>query len=80
MDANKEKAKEKDFPYYTVRFSSIENHKCCFCGKDYNGYGNSTWGCWSPIEEKAFKGEKMRCCDECNMIIVVPTRMEITDK
>lgn len=55
---------------------NIEKCKCCFCGKEYRSYGNSTWGCWSPIEEKAFKGEKMRCCDECNINIVVPTRLE----
>jgi len=49
---------------------------CCFCGELFEGMGNSTWGCWSPVEEKQFTGEKMRCCDKCNASIVVPTRLE----
>lgn len=52
------------------------NHTCCFCGKPFKMYGNSTWGCWSPIEEQFYKGEEMRCCDECNANIVVPQREE----
>ena len=37
--------------------------KCSFCGKEIVGYGNST----SPLE-----GHK--CCDECNIKIVMPVR------
>lgn len=51
---------------------------CCFCGRDMTndrGWGNSTWGCWSPEEEADNKGERARCCDKCNAKIVIPCRM-----
>lgn len=48
---------------------------CCFCGKKIDFYSsNSTWGCWSDEEEG--KGEKERCCNECNMFRVIPMRMQ----
>lgn len=47
---------------------------CCFCKKQIDGRGNSTWGCWSPEEEKAGEGEKRRCCDRCNRKIVIANR------
>ena len=59
-----------------MRKETRQENKCCFCGKPYRMYGNSTWGCWSPIEEIQYVGEKKRCCDECNLKIVVPTRLE----
>lgn len=31
-------------------------HKCCFCGKEFEGWGNNP----SPLKEKG------RCCDDCN--------------
>lgn len=37
--------------------------KCSLCGKEIVGYGNSP----SPLEGG-------RCCDECNMKIVMPVR------
>lgn len=40
--------------------------KCCFCGKDYLGYGNDI----SPI----MGFDNPFCCDECNRKIVIPTR------
>lgn len=48
--------------------------KCCFCDKEFEGYGNSTHGCWSDEEERAGNGEKLRCCDECNLKVVIPAR------
>lgn len=50
---------------------------CCFCRKPIpsNSWGNSTWGCWSEEEEKQNKGETARCCDGCNLHIVIPCRM-----
>lgn len=54
-----------------------DKSKCCFCGDDLNGRGNSTWGCWSPLEERILNaGERRRCCDKCNLDIVVPQRLE----
>ena len=48
-----------------TKISSI----CCFCHKDFLGYGNSTW----PIYFKE-DGEKNRCCNECNNTYVIPSR------
>ena len=44
---------------------------CCFCGKTFEGMGNSTW----PIYYKQ-DGEKHRCCDECNEKYVIPARKD----
>lgn len=38
--------------------------KCCICGKEIDGYGNSV----SPLN-----GSK--CCDDCNLRVVVPLRI-----
>ena len=38
---------------------------CVICGKAFDGYGNNA----DPVAD----GE---CCDECNMNIVVPARIE----
>lgn len=40
---------------------------CVFCGKEHEGYGNSCW----PI----YEDENIRCCDGCNLHIVVPERI-----
>lgn len=53
----------------------MSEKKCCFCGKTYVGWGNSTWGCWSEGEEVAGKGEHERCCDACNTRVVIPARI-----
>lgn len=36
---------------------------CSICGKNYEGYGNNA----QPVNNG-------RCCDECNITIVVPRR------
>lgn len=42
---------------------------CCFCGKECNDlYGNNPY----PVS----KNDKDRCCDFCNMTIVIPKRLE----
>lgn len=38
--------------------------KCCICGNDIKGYGNSPF----PIAGQA-------CCDECNNKVIVPYRV-----
>ena len=48
----------------------MEKFKCCLCGKEVEGYGNNP----SPIETQ---NEDDECCDECNLAIVIPTRMEL---
>lgn len=40
--------------------------KCCICGRPYVGHGNNAW----PIKEDG------RCCDACNMSVVIPARRE----
>ena len=37
---------------------------CCFCKKEIIGYGNNA----QPVRDG-------QCCDECNLSIVIPTRM-----
>lgn len=39
--------------------------KCSICGKTYKGYGNNA----EPVNDG-------RCCDECNVTIVVPRRIQ----
>ena len=53
--------------------------KCCICGKEIKGWGNSPDGAvWKTrdgkIEMPEFKAED-RCCDECNGAFVIPGRM-----
>ena len=44
----------------------LDNYKvCCICGKVFEGYGNDPW----PVREEG------RCCDDCNIKIVVPARI-----
>ena len=38
---------------------------CCICGKEIKGYGNNPW----PVKDKGL------CCDECNLEVVIPTRL-----
>lgn len=40
--------------------------KCHFCGKEIEGMGNS---CRGLIDDTS-----IRCCDECNMKIIIPAR------
>ena len=44
---------------------------CCFCGKELEGYGNSTW----PIYIDA-DGETNRCCSACNLKYVITARVQ----
>lgn len=38
---------------------------CCICQREYEGYGNNA----EPVAAG-------RCCDACNMSVVVPARLE----
>ena len=42
-------------------------YKCVLCEKTFSGYGNNA----QPITEG-------RCCDDCNLIKVIPKRLEDT--
>lgn len=42
---------------------------CCICGYKYVGYGNNA--------EPVAKG---RCCDDCNLGVVIPTRLMLISR
>lgn len=42
---------------------TAEKHICSICGEEYFGYGNNA----QPVNDG-------RCCDECNLNIVIPAR------
>jgi len=42
----------------------MEKYKCCLCKKEFEGYGNNA----EPIKIG-------KCCDDCNIKIVLPTRL-----
>ena len=47
--------------------------KCCFCGKEIEGYGNNPHPVGGYIGQGG--GADDRCCDECNSRIVIPVRL-----
>ena len=40
--------------------------KCVICNENIEGYGNNP----QPIKEEG------RCCDRCNITVVIPSRMK----
>ena len=44
---------------------SQEDKTCVICGKDYDGYGNNA----EPVADG-------KCCDDCNIKIVIPARLK----
>lgn len=40
---------------------------CSICGKSYEGYGNNA----IPVNPG-------RCCDHCNLHVVIPARIKLT--
>lgn len=46
------------------------NYKCVICGKVFTGWGNNP----EPVKHKG------RCCDECNINVVVPMRIRLMEK
>lgn len=47
--------------------SSVNTFRCCICGKEFIGYGNSPY----PIKDT---GE---CCEVCNYTKVIPQRQQL---
>jgi len=45
---------------------AVGKSRCCLCGREFDGYGNSAW----PVRPEG------RCCDECNFNKVLPARMD----
>jgi hypothetical protein len=48
----------------------MEKFICCLCDKEVEGYGNDP----SPIQTE---NENDECCDECNLVKVVPARINL---
>ena len=53
--------------------------KCCFCGKEIEGYGNNPEGAMKEDKEGNIIDCEYtyedRCCDECNMNYVIFGRL-----
>lgn len=47
----------------------MKKHICCLCDKEFEGYGNNPY----PISTN----ENDTCCNDCNMSVVIPARMEM---
>jgi DNA-directed RNA polymerase subunit RPC12/RpoP len=47
-----------------------DKKKCVICGKEFSGYGNNPW----PVKSRG------KCCDECNLNIVIPARLKMVKK
>ena len=46
-----------------------ETYICCLCGKEKEGFGNNPY----PLcKENDFES---RCCDDCNISLVIPARI-----
>lgn len=43
--------------------------QCCFCKKPLKGHGNDPY--------PADKSYGHKCCDECNLNIVIPKRLQL---
>lgn len=52
-----------------MKVNKIKKNICSICGKEYSGYGNNA----QPINDG-------RCCDVCNMLTVIPTRVKLIYK
>jgi hypothetical protein len=52
--------------------TDMKPNKCCFCGKEFFGWGNNPW--------PARKDYTAVCCNECNITVVIPARIEQVKK
>ena len=44
--------------------------KCVICGKPFYGFGNNP----APVKNTG------RCCDDCDLLVVIPTRIKLVLK
>ena len=54
--------------------------KCCICGQKIKGYGNNPDGALDWFGHKIEWTKNDRCCDECNLEIVIPDRVKASIK
>lgn len=52
--------------------------KCCICHKQIKKYGNNPFGALDLKNRPLKFGKYDRCCDECNLEIVIPGRILLT--
>lgn len=50
----------------------METQVCVICGKEFEGYGNNP----EPVKPSS----EGQCCDDCNMLYVIPARIEEAKK
>ena len=50
----------------------MEKHICCICGKEFEGWGNDP----APV----VMDENAKCCDACDLGVVVPARIKAMRK
>jgi DNA-directed RNA polymerase subunit RPC12/RpoP len=53
--------------YIVMQRCNMEEFICCLCGKTVREWPNDPWPVSMNVDAK--------CCDDCNMRIVVPVRM-----
>ena len=46
---------------------SEQTHKCCICGRTFNGWGNNP----HPVKDSG------RCCDACNHLVIAMRMAEM---
>lgn len=51
----------------------LQEKTCCICGKTFTGWGNNP----EPVMPYANETTRLvnRCCDDCNMSVVIPARI-----
>ena len=51
----------------------MEGYTCCICGRHFTDWGNDPW----PVN----MDDNAKCCDECDMTVVLQARLEqMSDK
>ena len=48
----------------------MEKYICCFCKKEFKDHGNNP----APLIRDTDKNPN-RCCDDCNLTVVIPERL-----
>ncbi len=60
---------EYEEPYFEALDVDNKKDVCCICGCDIEGYGNNA----APVKDG-------RCCDKCNIEVVVPARLGLLNE
>jgi len=52
-------------------------YTCCICGKEYDGFGHNPQGALDSTDNWIDWDPSDRCCDQCNLEVVIPGRIQI---